>query len=359
MSTLSWFQASYLKIKQNSVAKKAEGWGLRQGAVKEYKTVAYHAPRQNAFAKPPSIEGFPVIKIPVWIILAWSVLLLVKAAAHAQTATPSPLIANDAVSSSILSASPRSWTVDAAANELIALHHKDSYLRYRMHSITEKGDQVRDTIESKDGTVARLILRNGRPLTEEEDHAERERLNDMLASPSNFFKHVKSGESEKKIADRLVPLMPDAMLYSYTPGQPQTGNNDGAREVVLDYKPNPKFSPPNTEAEALTGLEGRIWIDVKTHHLVRMEGSIFRPVNFGWGVLAHLYPGGKLVLDQTDTGGGRWIFTRFSMRLSARALMVKTVNVNSTVVAGGFQTLSPISYQDAIHMLLETPLPAR
>jgi hypothetical protein len=257
---------------------------------------------------------------------------------------------------SILSVPPSFWTVDAAANELVALHHKDSYLRYRMHSVTEKGDQVRDIIESKDGTVARLILRDGKPLTEEEDHAERQRLNDMLASPSAFAKHVKGGESEKKIADRLVPLMPDAMLYSYTPGQPQTSDNDGTKEIVLDYKPNPKFSPPNTEAEALTGLEGRVWIDEKTHHLVRMEGSIFRPVNFGWGVLAHLYPGGKLVLDQTNAGRDRWIFTRFSMRLSARALMVKTVNVNSTVEAGSFQTLSPMSYQDAIHLLLETPL---
>jgi hypothetical protein len=47
------------------------------------------------------------------------------------------------------------------------------------------------------------------------------------------------------------------------------------------------------------------------------------------------------------------------MKLSARALMVKTVNVNSTVEAGSFQTIGPINYQDAIHMLLDTPLPGR
>jgi hypothetical protein len=347
------------KIKQNGAAKKVEGWGLQQRAIEEHETTAYRAPRQRAFAKPLPPGRLPGARVPVWIVLVWGALLVVNAIAKSQTATPAPSTANDGVASSIVSAPARSWAVDVAANELIALHHKDSYLRYRMHSLNEKGDRVRDIIESRDGTVARLILRNGKPLTQDEDRAEQQRLNDMLASPSTFAKHVKSGESEKKIADRLVPLMPDAMLYSYTPGQPQTGNNDGTREVVLDYKPNPKFSPPNTEAEALTGLQGRIWIDAKTRHLVRMEGNIFRPVNFGWGVLAHLYPGGKLVLDQTNAGGDRWIFTRFSMRLSARALMVKTVNVNSTVEAGSFQTMGPISYQDAIHMLLETPLPVR
>jgi hypothetical protein len=128
-------------------------------------------------------------------------------------------------------------------------------------------------------------------------------------------------------------------------------------EVVLDYKANPKFVPPNTEAEGLTGLEGRIWIDSKSHYLVRMEGTISHPINFGWGMLAHIYPGGKLEMNQIDVGGGRWIFTDFSMKLSVRALMVKTLNVRSSAKATGFQTLGPMSYQDAIRLLLAAPLP--
>ena len=263
----------------------------------------------------------------------------------------------DGPDASLLSAPPRSWVVDAAANELIALHHKNSYLRYRMETVNEKGSQVRDVIESKDGTVARLILKDGRPLTPEQDEGERERLNDMIASPAAYAKHVKNGDSEKKMADTLVPLMPDAMINTYTPGQPQSGRNGGALEIVLDYKPNPKWVPPNTEAQALTGLEGRVWIDAKTRYVVRMEGTIFRGVNFGWGMLAHIYPGGKVVLNQTDAGGDRWIFTDFSMQLNVRALMVKTLNIHSTAKASGFQTLEPLSYQDAIHLLLSTPLP--
>jgi hypothetical protein len=265
----------------------------------------------------------------------------------------------DVEDAAILSVPARSWAVDAAANELVALHHTDSYLRYRMHVVNEKDDQVRDVIESKDGTVARLTMKDGKPLTDEQDKWERQRLNDMVASPSAYLKHVRNGESERKMADRLVPLMPDAALYSYTPGQPQTGTNGGALQVVIDYKPNPKFVPPNTEAEALTGLEGRIWVDAKTHYLVRMEGTVSHGVNFGWGMLAHIYPGGKLELNQTDAGGNRWIFTSFSMQLSVRALMVKTLNVNSHVEASNVQTIAPMSYQDAIHLLLDTPLPGR
>ena len=265
----------------------------------------------------------------------------------------------DSATASLLSVPARSLAVDAANNELVALHHNDSYLRYRMETINERGDQVRDVIESKDGTVARLVMKNGKPLTPDEDKDERERLNNMIASPATFVKHVKNSESEKGMADKLVPLMPDAMINTYAPGQPQSGRNGGALEIVLDYKPNPKWNPPNTEAQALTGLEGRVWIDAKTRYVVRMEGTVFRGVNFGWGVLAHIYPGGKLVMNQTNVGGNRWIFTDFSMQLSVRALMVKRLDIHSTAKATGYQIIGQMSYQDAIRVLLATPLPDR
>ena len=88
-----------------------------------------------------------------------------------------------------------------------------------------------------------------------------------------------------------------------------------------------------------------------------MEGTIFRSVNFGWGMLAHIYPGGKLMIEQTDSGGGRWIFTNFTEQLSVRALMVKTLNVKTNVEASEFKPINEMSYQDAIHVLLDTPLP--
>lgn len=286
-------------------------------------------------------------------------LLLMQAMAGANAVGQVSARADGAAENALLSVPPRSWAADAAANELVALHHKNSYLRYRMETTNEKGTQVRDVIESKDGTVARLILKDGKPLTDEQDKAEQQRLTDMVASPSTYFKHVKSSDQEKKMADTLVPMMPDAMINTYTPGQPQSGKNGGALEIVMDYKPNPKWIPPTTEAQALTGLEGRVWIDAKTRYLVRMEGTISHSVNFGWGMLAHIYPGGKLVMDQTKVGDDRWIFTDFSMQLSVRALMVKTLNIHSTAKASGFQVLEPMSYQDAIRLLLATPLPDR
>jgi hypothetical protein len=292
-----------------------------------------------------------------WIAIASLILLAAMTAPFLKAQSSDAL--QDAANTSLPSISPHALVAEAAANELVALHHKGSYLRYRMETVNERGVQVRDVIESKDGTVARLLLKDGKPLTPEQDKAERQRLEDMIASPAAYAKHVKNGESEKSMADKLVPLMADAMINTYTPGQPQSGRNGGAPEIVLDYKPNPKFVPPNTQAQALTGLQGRVWIDAKTHYVVRMEGTIFRPVNFGWGVLAHVYPGGKVVMNQTNVGDNRWIFTDFSMELSVRALMVKKLDIHSSAKTSNYQKLGPMSYQDAIHLLLATPLTER
>ena len=255
---------------------------------------------------------------------------------------------------------PREWAASTAANEVAILQRSDVYLRYRMHLVDQKGDQTRDVIESRDGTVARLILRDGRPLTPEQDAAERERLDDMIKAPASYAKHVKNDTAGKKLAADLVLQMPDAMIYTYAPGQPQIGPGQGMGEVVLDYHPNPKWSPTSTTAEALTGLQGRMWIDIKTRQLLRMEGEIFKPVNFGWGMLAHIYPGGKLLLEQTSVDERHWIYERFSQQISIRALMLKTLNVNTEIEASQFQVLpSAMSYQDAIQLLLATPLPAK
>lgn len=259
----------------------------------------------------------------------------------------------------LLAVPPRSWVVDAANNELTALHHPHSYLRYQMHIVDERRDMTRDVIESQEGAVARMILRNGKPITEEQDKAERQRLNDMIAHPSEFAKHAKDDSTGRKLADELIRLMPDAMIYTYAPGQPQVPTFTG-KQIVLDFEPNPKFKAPTITAEALSGLKGRAWIDAKTRYVVRMEGTVFRPVNLGWGIVAHIYPGGKLLLEQADAGNGRWVFTHFTEDVSVRALMVKTVNVHATIDASGFQALpGPMTYQDAIRLLLNTPLPEK
>jgi len=258
----------------------------------------------------------------------------------------------------LLSAPPRAWVEDATRNELKVIQFDRFYLRYTAHLTNAKGAQVRDVIESHDGTVARMIEKDGRPLTTEEDTAERERLQGMIDSPDAFAKHVKGDVSGKKLAVDLVKMMPDAMVYTYVPGQPQSDRAmPHAREVVLDFEPDPNWKPPTMTSEALTGLHGRLWVDSESHTMVRMEATIFRSVNFGYGMVAHIFPGGTLVLEQTNAGQQHWIFSHFVEHLTVRALMLKTIRENNEITSSNFHIVPAMSYQDAIHLLLGDPSP--
>src|SRR4030081_3789165 len=65
-----------------------------------------------------------------WRYLAVGVLVASHALASSPAITPGGATGKQDGSSSLLSADPRSWAVDASANELIALHHTGMYLRY-------------------------------------------------------------------------------------------------------------------------------------------------------------------------------------------------------------------------------------
>jgi hypothetical protein len=255
----------------------------------------------------------------------------------------------------------KSWALDCAKNEEQLIEHPGSYLRYKLHEVDQKGDQLRDQIETPQGTVARLIERDGHPLTPEQDSGERARLNAMISSPADFARHVRHEQEGRKNGLDLLRLFPDAMLWSYTPGQPQFQQHSagGPPLVVLDFKPDPKWSPPNLQSELLTGLQGRIWIDAATHRLVHLEATIFRPVNVGWGMLVHVYPGGTVTLDQTATGNERWIIRHVAQQFTLRALLVKSVREQATTDTWDYQTVTAMPYQEAIKLLLDTPLPQR
>jgi hypothetical protein len=273
-------------------------------------------------------------------------------------ACPASLAAEQGAPDAAFASVPaKTWAEQAAAKEIEIIQHECSFIRYRQRTIDSRRDELRDVIETKDGAVARLLMRDNRALTAEEDQAERDRLNGLIEHPAEFQSHASKDAKGKKQATELVRLMPEAMIFTYAADQtPAPGS--GTPQVVIDYAPDPKFNPPTTESQALSGLRGRIWIDAKAKTIVRMTGDIFQAVNFGWGILAHVYPGGKLDLEQTDALGDRWNMTNFHEHVTVKALLVKTISVNSEVHSFDFQQVpGAMGYREAIRMLLAERLP--
>ena len=282
------------------------------------------------------------------------VCLLFAAAAFGPANAQEPLIQQ-----SLPQGTPRSWIDAAEKNELAIIQDDDHPIRYRMRKTDRKGDTTRQVIESAQGNVARMVERDGKPLSPDEDAAERTRLNDILKSPEGYLKHEERGSAARNYSIQLLKLMPSAMIYTYAPGQPQPPGSP-SRQIVIDFRPDPAFHPPTMISEALTGLAGRICIDSRTRTLTRIEGRVLRPVNFGWGFVARIYPGGSIELDQKLVGGKRWVFSHLDEDLTMRAVMLHTVTDKTKMTAWDFELLpAPMSFQEAVHSLLVMPSPSQ
>jgi hypothetical protein len=250
---------------------------------------------------------------------------------------------------------PQQWIDAAAAHELPMIRLELPYMRYHMLYQGDKGLELRDEIESRDGMVARLIALDGQPLTPEKDAAERARLQHLLDNPSDFYNHHKHDQDGKNLAVELLLQFAQAMIFTFAPDQSPAANHSGP-QVVIDFKPDPAFKPRTTRGAALKGLAGRIWIDKNSGHMVRMHASITGDTNIGWGILARIYKGGSLDLEQAD-GGTRWMFSRLDEHITVRALLVKTININVKLQSRGYHSVENMRFQEAIHLLLNTPLP--
>jgi hypothetical protein len=253
--------------------------------------------------------------------------------------------------------SPRTWINAAAKNGIAIIQDDDHPMRYRMRKVDRKGDTTREVIESAQGNVARLVERDGRPLNAAEDAAERDRLNDILKSPKDFLKHEDHGSAERNYVIQIVKLLPSAMIYTYAPSQPQPPGST-SRQIVIDFRPDPAFHPPTMVSEVLTGLAGRVWIDARTQTMTRIQGTVLHPVNFGWGFVARIYPGGSIELDQKLVDGKRWAYTHLDEDLTIREVMLHTVTDKTKMNAWNLELLpAPMSFQDAVRSLLAMPVP--
>ncbi len=255
----------------------------------------------------------------------------------------------------------REWVQAAANNELGIIAEADLLpLRYQVRKVDAKGDTTRQMIESREGNVARLIARNGEPLTAAEDAAERQRLQADLDAPDAFLRHARHDRAARPYATELVRLMPTAMLWSFAPaGAPGTG--DGTTQVVLDFTPDPHFKPPSLVAEALTGIAGRVWIDKESRCVTRIQGRILHPVDFGWGgVFARINGGGTVALEQLKATDRRWVYSHLEEHLSIREVLVRTVAEDTVMTLSDVHPLpSLIGFQAALHSLLALQVPLR
>lgn len=238
----------------------------------------------------------------------------------------------------------------ALAVELRTIQDTNHPMRYRLRRSSPRLTSTKEIVETREGFVARLVEINDRPLSQAEEQQEQSRLDALLSDPSRQRHRKQSEEADTGIILKLLRMLPQAFLYDYAgPGQASSGSVQKYR-----FHPNPRFSPPDFETQALTAMSGEIWIDPGWERVARLEGHLQQDTNYGWGVLGKLDKGGWIVLEQAAAGGGQWRIARFQMKMTLRILF-KNKEFDTTQQMTGYAPVpANLDYRQAIQMLRGT-----
>lgn len=228
---------------------------------------------------------------------------------------------------------------ETVANEIAANNNSAIKHMFRSRKQTPRGTQTRLYVETNDAMAGMLIAQNDQPLSPEQQKVENDHLAWLVNNPEQLRKkHAR----EKEDADRtlrMVKALPNAFHYEYAgmqPGEPNLGKV-GDNLVRLKFNPNPGYSPPSHEEQVLAGMQGYLLIDVNEKRIARIDGTLFREVSFGWGIIGHLNKGGYFRVQQADVGQGAWEITAMALKMTGKILMFKSLSINSDEVLSDFQ----------------------
>jgi hypothetical protein len=249
---------------------------------------------------------------------------------------------------------PAEMVRKAVQNELKAAKDDTARFMFRGVKKTSKGSTTRLYVETRDATAGLATAYNGRPLTPTQQTEEGARVQRFIDDPDELNK---KREHEREYAEhtmRIVRALPNAFLFEYAgeePGSDGVGRS-GATLVKLKFRPKPDYEPPSRVEEVLTGMEGYVLVDPVRYRLASIDGTLFKEVGFGWGILGHLDAGSRFVVRQQEASDNFWEVSEMTLRFTGKILLFKNLSINSSEIFTGFKRVpADLTFAQAIELL--------
>jgi hypothetical protein len=221
---------------------------------------------------------------------------------------------------------------DVVYNELRD-HTSHGYWEYLVQKRVGQQVTIAEEIETKEGPVHRLVAVNGGTLTSSQIQEEEVRLDQLVRDPGQQRKLKQQYDEDEERIERIVKLMPDAFLYEYAPCE------DG--NIRLNFRPNPSFRPQSIEARIFHSMQGTLWVNASTKHMVRLQGSLIEDLSFGFGILGHLDKGGWFELERVQVSPTDWKTNRLDVHMTGKAIFFKTIAKDTQEIRSNFREVAP------------------
>jgi hypothetical protein len=240
------------------------------------------------------------------------------------------------------------------AHEMEAAQDDSHKHLFRSRKQVPRGSQTRLYIETNDSMAGMTIAYNDQLLTPQQQKAEQDHLAWLASNPEQLRKKRAQEKADEQRTLRILRALPNAFLYEYDgteTGEPDVGKaGDPLRK--LKFTPNPAYSPPSRVEQVLQGLKGYLLIDAAAHRLARIEGTLFRDVSFGWGIIGHLDKGGSFRVQQADVGDGSWEITSMKLKVTGKILLFRGLSITTDEAFSDFREVpADLTFAKAVELL--------
>jgi hypothetical protein len=221
-----------------------------------------------------------------------------------------------------------------------------AHLHWSFREVVRKDgrSETHEICQTDGGDVDRLVALENQPLSSEQRRREDQRIQKILADPSEIRKEKQRQREDSDKERRMFEIFPRAFRYEYA-------GNDGDL-VQLKFEPDPQFEPANRQEEVFHHMEGTMWIDPEQKQMARIDGRLTSEVKFLGGVLGYLEKGGTFSVTLRDVGSGHWEMADLDVKMDGKALLFKTFAVREEKEYGDYrQVPDSLTLQQAAELL--------
>jgi hypothetical protein len=242
----------------------------------------------------------------------------------------------------------------AVQNEISSDQQSPLHFMFKDEKKTPQVSQTKLMVETQDATAGLLVRQNGHPLTAQERKNEDARLAGYVQNAQELRKKKKQEREDAEHTERILRALPDAFIYERDgtqQGQEGLGA-PGDQLVQLNFRPNPNYNPPSHVEQALTGMYGHLLIDAAQERIAEIDGTLHKEVEFGWGILGHLDPGGRFFVQQADVGDHHWEITHMELSFTGKMLLFKKFSIHSSDTYSDFHRVpADLTFAQGVELL--------
>jgi hypothetical protein len=168
--------------------------------------------------------------------------------------------------------------------------------------------RVYDVVPTADGmaVMRRLIERDGQPVNEPAERRKLGERRNRTQTPRGFDDVV---DTLQFTLDRREVI-------------------EGRPTIVVTFAARPNAKPRTREGKMARVFTGSIWVDEAAQEVSRVEATAVDDLTVGFGVVARLHKGTKVMLERRQAIDGLWLPTSIRFAGEGRAMVFRKLQVN-------------------------------